>query len=1083
MQFFLLFRLRSLIRTGLTVVGGAAFLGFATEVAADFVNGGFETGDFTGWTISTYDNPPSGVTLASPPEETLRPALNLGAGGVAASYVRTDPVPESQYDPQLGPSSSLRFPLFGNDTAVINYYLTSSRNVNGLTQTMTVTSADVDPDDNKPHVRFAVAPVLADPGHPAEQQPYYFVNVRNVTTGETLFHSFKYANQPGVPWKVGPGGYLYTDWQLVDVAPGAGKLSVGDQVEVEIIAARCAQSGHSGYVYVDGISSFLPGVSVVATGPEAANAGTNITYRYKYRNGATKAVSNATVRVKLPANTTFVSVDASGANCTTPSVGGTGTVSCNVGTLNENESGSFLITVRIDDGASGTIGHGDYDISSDDTSALLGPLVQTSVTSGVDYADLEASITNGIPAVGWGNPVQYTLSVVNNGPNPVTGATVEYTAPAELTGVTWTCTASGGATCNASGTGNINESVSLPNGAAVVFTIDATVVAGAGSGTIVNTATVTAPGTVTDNVSSNNTAVDTDQVGTLRALTVSKNTAAGGTVLSAPVAINCGTSCSNSSASFVDGSSVTLTAVAATNYLFHGWSGGGCSGTGTCTVTMSADTTVNANFDCLGQYYGVGCQSLCPGGGNCSGNGTCSAGASGTGVCTCAAGFMGADCSLPDGDGDNTTDASDCAPADPTRWQNQAYPDADGDGVRDSTTLMTVSCFGTTPPAGYTLATNGPDNCPSVPNPSQIDTDSDGYGNECDDDDDGDGILDVEEGNGDSDGDGIPNSLDLDSDNDGIPDSVEGKGDADNDGIPNFLDRDSDNDGVLDIDEKAGDADGDGIPNFLDSDSDGDGVPDYLEAQPSEGFIVPVKKDTDSDGIDDAFDPDNGGVAITIVDSDGDGIPDYLDTDSDNDGVNDGDEAYDLDNDGKRDVLPLGIDANRNGIDDAYESFLSVTPENLPNHWRDPSNGVAACQVVDLKPNVTRVKRRAKVLRQRAHKFSARAAACGARADYWRDANRKFKRLKTKLDREIGTSTLSCGVNVCSQTSTDGTVRALRRLSKALYRNALNAKLATIAKCGAAPKEGEDRRNNTADDFAQVKKALRQLPATLTSCP
>jgi FtsP/CotA-like multicopper oxidase with cupredoxin domain len=42
--------------------------------------------------------------------------------------------------------------------------------------------------------------------------------------------------------------------------------------------------------------------------------------------------------------------------------------------------------------------------------------------------------------------------------------------------------------------------------------------------------------------------------------------------------------------------SITLTATPDANYTFTGWSGGGCSGTGTCTLTLSADTTVTANF-------------------------------------------------------------------------------------------------------------------------------------------------------------------------------------------------------------------------------------------------------------------------------------------------------------------------------------------------------------------------------------------------------------------------------------------------------------------------------------------------------
>lgn len=57
--------------------------------------------------------------------------------------------------------------------------------------------------------------------------------------------------------------------------------------------------------------------------------------------------------------------------------------------------------------------------------------------------------------------------------------------------------------------------------------------------------------------------------------------------------INCGTICE---AYYVTGTSVTLYASATPGSTFAGWSGGGCTGTGDCTVTLSSDTDVTATF-------------------------------------------------------------------------------------------------------------------------------------------------------------------------------------------------------------------------------------------------------------------------------------------------------------------------------------------------------------------------------------------------------------------------------------------------------------------------------------------------------
>src|SRR2546427_6303076 len=61
-----------------------------------------------------------------------------------------------------------------------------------------------------------------------------------------------------------------------------------------------------------------------------------------------------------------------------------------------------------------------------------------------------------------------------------------------------------------------------------------------------------------------------------------------GTVTSNPPGIDCGANCS---ASYDGGTVVTLTATSAPDSTFEGWTGGGCSGTGPCTVTLTENRT------------------------------------------------------------------------------------------------------------------------------------------------------------------------------------------------------------------------------------------------------------------------------------------------------------------------------------------------------------------------------------------------------------------------------------------------------------------------------------------------------------
>lgn len=106
-------------------------------------------------------------------------------------------------------------------------------------------------------------------------------------------------------------------------------------------------------------------------------------------------------------------------------------------------------------------------------------------------------------------------------------------------------------------------------------------------------------------------------------LTVEKSGSGNGTVRSAPSGIDCGGRCT---ASFPTNNTVTLTANPASGSTFVGWSGA-CSGT-SCTVTMSSDQTVSAQFDLVPQFVTLTV--------NKSGNGTGTV-TDNTGVIVCGA--------------------------------------------------------------------------------------------------------------------------------------------------------------------------------------------------------------------------------------------------------------------------------------------------------------------------------------------------------------------------------------------------------------------------------------------------------------
>ena len=623
------FRVRSLLVAAallatLAACGRRAEPVIAQETAPLFNNGGFEAGSLSSWTVTRYWNNGINYPPQSYADLNLQSCVGITPGSNGSNKdctdrtsVKTNAVPESQ--PMAGLPSSLaspRWPKFGTATAVVNEQ-GMHQNVNSLKQAYTTTAADVDPADGKIHARFALSPQLQNAGHPDDQQPYFYAVLRNLTKGTVLYSTFNFSTDPSVPWRqqgTGPTSVMYTDWQVFDIAPGNAALWIGDTIEIEVVAAGCQPNGHWGQVYVDGFGARLPSLSISKSAPQWVKPDADLTYTFQVENATSFVARNAVASEVLPAGTTFKSIatlPSSGVTCTTPAAGSVGTgqtggptVTCALGWMNPASSQTFQVTVHTDPALTTTavISNGNYSVQGDGINPILGPKVETHVGNG-PYADLAVAVSDGVPAVVWGAPVSYTITATNTGPTADPAAVVTVAFPAQLTGVTWTCAGAGGASCGTpSGSGDITAAkgiVSLPVNGTATFFVSASVVSGSGNGTVAVTAHVKTGPTVNDSNPANNDDTDLDSIGTLRALTVTKDPSetGQGQVVSSPLGLSCGNGCASQAQQFLDGSQVTLTAIARPGDTFTGWTGG-CTGTGNlCTVMLSgADVSVAAHF-------------------------------------------------------------------------------------------------------------------------------------------------------------------------------------------------------------------------------------------------------------------------------------------------------------------------------------------------------------------------------------------------------------------------------------------------------------------------------------------------------
>jgi len=219
-----------------------------------------------------------------------------------------------------------------------------------------------------------------------------------------------------------------------------------------------------------------------------------------------------------------------------------------------------------------------------------------------------------------------------------------------------------------------------------------------------------------------------------------------------------------------------------------------------------------------------------------------------------------------DFDGDGIPYIDDNCPSLP----NPDQADSDGNGIGDACDNSCSNAGGDTDGDGIC---NNNDNCPDDANPAQLDLDIDGVGDICDLDIDGDGVGNAIDncpqiGNPsqtDSDGDGIGDACDLDTDGDGVVNSEDNCPSIDN---PNQVNKDFDAFGDV----------CDTCPDDVDNDSDSDGYCSGIS-------FLPTAK---NGALDNCPDTSNPGQEDADLDGTGDlcdACPDDAENDIDNDGI------------------------------------------------------------------------------------------------------------------------------------------------------------------------------------------------------
>lgn len=206
--------------------------------AASFLNGGFESGNYSGWDRFSGTN--SSPTGTSGGQVAINPAsytTNTNWQGAITS-AGNDSI------------TGLSMVKYGDHAVRVN------NNANDYS--VNIISQNVSNYDGT-SINFAWAAVLED-SHRITDSDIFGLKITDTTTNTVLYNvAYSSANTPAL-FKTA-GNWYYSDWVEVSL-----NVIKGNNFKVELIAADCPYGGHAGYVYLDGFGTVSGGGGDNGTG-------------------------------------------------------------------------------------------------------------------------------------------------------------------------------------------------------------------------------------------------------------------------------------------------------------------------------------------------------------------------------------------------------------------------------------------------------------------------------------------------------------------------------------------------------------------------------------------------------------------------------------------------------------------------------------------------------------------------------------------------------------------------------------------------------------------------------------------------